>query len=186
MRELGDGEGVRVKILHGFRLPRHHRCCVRVNFQSGYDSESQRRRYRKLAETQDSIYLELQSAVPFGTGGSSFGGGIDLGDNFALFGSDLNLPDTYVSGTSFNAMLTFTGETFATLGVDEAGGPYVWTLMFSGDTITMRLPQFEAEAAEAAPRLSLKNKIKKLQKKAKAKKLQKKIKKLKKQLTALG
>ena len=140
----------------------------------------------------DTARLALDAAVPFGTGPALTDVGVGSGDNIALLGDDLYLEDTYVSGSPLNATLTLAGTDFATLGVDAAGGPYMWTVTGNGDTVVMSfLPTLDNSAARAA----LLKKIKKLQKKskkfkkkgkkAKAKKLGKKVKKLKAQLAAL-
>jgi len=147
----------------------------------------------------DVVRLDLDAAVPFGTGGDQDDVGVGSGDNIALFESEFFLDDTYVSGSPLNATLTFAGTDFATLGVDDMAGPYVWTVTGNGDTITMVFtapPEPVAVVDNSAARAALLKKIKKLQKKskkfkkkgkkAKAKKLGKKVKKLQAQLAALG
>ena len=148
--------------------------------------------------TTDAVLLNLQSSVSFGANVGSFNVGMGSGDNIAIFGDDLTIADSYVSGSPFAATLTFTATNLASLGVNAVGGPYVWTLVGSGDTITMIFPQYSLPppAANNATEIArLKRKIRQLQKKArkakkkgqktKAKKLKRKLKKARKELKAM-
>ena len=141
----------------------------------------------------DGVTLGLDAAVPFGTGDEQTDVGAGSGDNIALFGKQLFIDDAYVSGSPFNATLTFANTDFATLGVDDAAGPYLWTVTGNRDTIVMRFPVVvDNSVAKAALLKTIKKlqkkskKLKKKGKKAKAKKLLKKVKKLQAQLAALG
>lgn len=149
--------------------------------------------------SSDMNQFSLNEAVPFGTGLVKENIGIGTGDNFGIFGSNLNLNATYTAGLPINTTLTFAGTTFAALGVDVSGGPYVWTLAGNGATITLEFPELPEPAPavdNSALKKSLSKKIKKLKKKAKlakgkgqsgkAKRLLKKVKKLQKMLKALG
>ena len=155
------------------------------------------------AASTDVDRIDLQATVAFGSGSSMEDVGVASGDTIAIYDSRLFLSQSYVSGSPINTTLTFAGATFASLGVDNNGGPYVWTTVTSGDTITMSFPEppvlppanqnaFANASEKSALFRGIKGlqkkakKLKKKGKKAKAKKLQKKIKKLKKQLKALG
>jgi hypothetical protein len=138
----------------------------------------------------------LDATVPFGTGLLQEDVGIGAGDNFAIFGDELYLDNTHVAGTPINTTLTFAGTTLADLGVDVAGGPYVWTVTNSAATITMLFTLPAPTVDNSALRTSLSKKIKKLKKEArlakrkgqsaKAKRLLKKAMKCQKRLKALG
>lgn len=54
---------------------------------------------------------------------------------------DLILPEGWRSGDSVSGSMRWAGESFASLGFDETGGPYTWTLNGSGDTITLSVPE---------------------------------------------
>jgi hypothetical protein len=138
----------------------------------------------------------LDATVLFGAGVLQENVGIGAGDNFAIFGDELSLHNTYVAGTPINTTLTFAGTTLAALGVDVAGGPHVWTVTDSGGTITMLFTLPAPKVDNSALRTSLSKKIKKLKKEArlanrkgqsaKAKRLLKKAMKCQKTLKALG
>jgi hypothetical protein len=64
------------------------------------------------------------------------------GDTFVVGGqfNFLRLPENYVSGTEISGSMTFESTDFATLGIDTASAPYVWTLTNSAaDTITLQV-----------------------------------------------
>jgi len=140
----------------------------------------------------------LDAAVPFGPGGE-INEPTGSGEIFAIFGQHLYIGDTYVPGTAFDTTMTLVGETLLTLGVDVAGGPYVWTTTNSGATVTMQFtppPVVVAPADNSALKASLAKKIKKLKKKvkqakrkgqsAKAKRLLKKVRKTQRNRRALA
>jgi hypothetical protein len=61
---------------------------------------------------------------PFGPGGGSTAD-LGSGDRFGVFGPDLVVPAGYNSGDLLNGSSTFTGATFASLGVTP--GTYIWS-----------------------------------------------------------
>lgn len=108
-------------------------------------------------------------------------------------GTDLALPENYVSGTRVSGTMTFSSITPFFLEVDTT--PFTFDTTVGTNTIHMfTRPPIAVD--NSALKLALLNKIKKLKKKAKkvskkgkkakAKKLKKKVKKLNKRLKALG
>ena len=80
----------------------------------------------------DSYHLEPSGPTSFGSGGltpASSGSGDMVGTGADCSGSDcdrfLSVPRGYVSGTFLSNSATWSGKTFATLGVTP--GTYVWT-----------------------------------------------------------
>lgn len=103
------------------------------------------------------------------------------GSYFSVLINGIRLPADYTSGRPISGEMTFAASTFAQLGVNAAGGPYVWTLS-NGQKVTL---SFLSKVDNSAKIKTLEKKVKKLKKQIqKAKKNQKAalLKKLKKQL----
>jgi hypothetical protein len=64
------------------------------------------------------------SPGPFGPGGGTIGD-LGSGDRFGVFQTSLVVPAGYSSGGLLNGSITFTGATFASLGVTP--GTYIWS-----------------------------------------------------------
>ena len=79
--------------------------------------------------------------VPFGSGFLPISADISTGNNFGIGGfGNLVVPQGYVGG-ALNGTGTFTGTTFATLGVTVPGGPYViqWGASGASETINLQV-----------------------------------------------
>ena len=79
--------------------------------------------------------------VPFGSGFLPISADISTGNNFGIGGfGNLVVPQGYVGG-ALNGTGTFTGTTFATLGVTVPGGPYLiqWGASGASETITFQV-----------------------------------------------
>jgi hypothetical protein len=60
------------------------------------------------------------------------------GDSFGILETSLLVPLDYNSGDTIAGSMTFASTDFATLGIDTASGPYVWTLNnAASNTITL-------------------------------------------------
>ncbi len=147
-----------------------------------------------------SAILPQGSSRTFGSGGLSSAASFS-GSSFGIDAeTSLVLPLDYASSSPISGSLGFSGETFASLGIDPT--PFTFDTTVGDNTIHMFtmppfLPPANPTAFDNASEKSalfrgikgLQKKAKKLKKKgkkAKAKKLLKKVKKLKKQLKALG
>ncbi|MEM9018329.1 MAG: peptidoglycan DD-metalloendopeptidase family protein, partial [Verrucomicrobiota bacterium] len=80
----------------------------------------------------------------FGTGGAAIASD-QTGNSFTVNTLSFAVPTAYQSGNPLSGSLTFEGRSFATLGMETSGSPYVWTLD-NGETVTLTL-----EAAPAMP-----------------------------------
>jgi len=69
------------------------------------------------------IYQGVASGPTFGSF-SSTQGDLGTGDRFQISASNLRVPLGYVSGSTISGSTTWSGKTFATLGVNS--GTYVW------------------------------------------------------------
>jgi hypothetical protein len=72
----------------------------------------------------DFYFGGVVSPGSFGPGGGTIGD-LGSGDRFGVYGSDLVVPGGYNSGDLLNGSITFTGATFASLGVTP--GIYIWS-----------------------------------------------------------
>ncbi len=74
------------------------------------------------------VYRSIVSPGAFGAGGST-SANLGLGDRFGVVGifsgSELFVPDGYISGTLLSASNTYSGMTFASLGLTP--GSYTWS-----------------------------------------------------------
>ena len=77
----------------------------------------------------------------YGTGGNIDPDADSTGDVFGFSGdfNVLRLPANYISGTRLSGMMTFGSTDFNTLGIDTASAPYVWSIVGTGDTITLQV-----------------------------------------------
>ena len=64
------------------------------------------------------------SPGPFGPGGATIGD-LGSGDRFGVYQTSLVVPAGYSSGDLLNGSITFTGATFASLGITP--GTYIWS-----------------------------------------------------------
>jgi hypothetical protein len=81
------------------------------------------------------------NTVPIGSGSSVISADISTGNNFGIDGfGRLVVPQGYAGG-ALNGTATFTGTTFATLGVTVPGGPYViqWGASGASETINLQV-----------------------------------------------
>jgi hypothetical protein len=82
---------------------------------------------------------------PFTTGPRNFGtGGLVLptttsGDAAGVFANVIDVPSGYVSGASLSNTMTFTGETFAGLGVIPGIYTYTWGTGANADSLTLQI-----------------------------------------------
>lgn len=82
---------------------------------------------RSMSGNADDYNLNLTASPDFGNG-TTTGGGISTGDNLLLESGGFNqiwVPDGYVSGALMSGTMTFTGKTFASMGLFT--GAYDWT-----------------------------------------------------------
>lgn len=87
--------------------------------------------------TESEIYTSAISTFPmFGNGTRTPGNSFD-GDPFSVSNSAITMPRGYVNGAPISGSLTFQGQSFDSLGINEVSAPYVWTLNSSGDTVTL-------------------------------------------------
>lgn len=141
--------------------------------------------------TANTRLFGLDAVVSFGSGGDTGDVGEGTGTNIAIFDNGLFLDNTYTPGDPINSTLTFSGTTFAGLGVAARVTPYVWTITETGDTISLRFPD-EIAAAKAKIRKQIRNLKKKIRvakqngQNSKARRLQKKVRKLKLRLRRLN
>jgi len=86
------------------------------------------------------VYL---ASGPSNFGSSSFRSQAGTGNLFGIYGGshrgapEILVPRGYTSGTILNGTQTFTGKTFASLGLTT--GSYVWNLTGSNDTFTLNI-----------------------------------------------
>ncbi|TWU57068.1 hypothetical protein Poly51_29890 [Rubripirellula tenax] len=87
--------------------------------------------------TATEIYsAAIATSQIFGSGGRAPGSQF-LGDPLSVSSSAITMPRNYVNNSQISGSLTFQGQTFNSLGVDNVSAPYVWTVNGSGDTITL-------------------------------------------------
>ncbi len=142
---------------------------------------------------------EIDSELSFGTG-AYLRGDISTGDNFRLTTAFLEsgphtgiwLDESYSPGDPIDATLTFQNTNFDVMGIDAKGGPYVWTITQSRETITLEL-QRSAEYLANIERLErrlfrLERRLRSAKfrrKSGKARKFRKKIRRVKRILATL-
>jgi hypothetical protein len=81
------------------------------------------------------VYFGLPVSFPvFGTGGNSFPDS-RAGDEFAIGGPSVGLPEGYETGDPISGSMTFDTETFASLGVT----PGTYVLQLPDDTVTLNI-----------------------------------------------
>lgn len=80
------------------------------------------------------------------TGPASFGSGTGslassgTGDTFGVIGGqNIVVPDGYVSGTSLSATDTYSGQTFASLGLTPGTYTYTWGTGADADSLTVQI-----------------------------------------------
>jgi hypothetical protein len=88
-----------------------------------------------------SDYFSISGPADFGTGVNT-GASSASGDTFgflAAFGSSLYLPEGYVSGDFLSGTATWTGETFASLGLTPGSYKYTWGSGINADSLTLNI-----------------------------------------------
>jgi hypothetical protein len=90
--------------------------------------------------TPSSIFSGVMGPAPFGAGGST-GASSGSGDSFGVLGDAgaIVLPSGYTSGTSLSATDTYSGKTFASLGLTPGTYTYTWGTGDKDHTLTVQI-----------------------------------------------
>lgn len=98
--------------------------------------------------TSSDNYASIAGPSSFGSGGFAGIPDIALGDKFGVLpvANRLDVPPGYVSGSPLAASMTYSGETFASLGITP--GTYTWSWGFgaNADSVTLNIVPEPARA----------------------------------------